>query len=199
MASLFLAFHGDSQMIGTGTSGWAGPAPNQLALLYPPSRMISVVNIGAVGYTIASLTAEVAAKIDVLYDSRKGVNVLVVWIGTNDLYNGGTPATIYSNLVTYCQARKAVGFKVVVVTMLPRSDAGIPGSFAADRLTFNANVRANYLTFADALADVAADSRIGDTGDELDLTYYQSDKIHPNATGHGVVATVLKTAVDRIA
>lgn len=198
MASLYLVAEGDSLTSGFGASGF-GVYPLQLALLYPPSRMVSVMNFGAVGDTIAGLTAEAAAEVTPVYDSRKNP-VLLVWIGTNDIYNGGTPAAVYADLVTYCAARRAAGYtRIVTFTLLPRSAAGTPAGFEADRLTFNANVRANYLTYADALADVALDARIGISGCELDTTYYNADKIHLNSTGYGVVAAIAKPAVDRIA
>lgn len=54
-------------------------------------------------------------------------------------------------------------------------------------------------TFADALADVAADTRIGDAGDELNTTYYHlTDRVHLNNAGYAVVAPIVKAAIDSI-
>ena len=51
-------------------------------------------------------------------------------------------------------------------------------------------VRAGWSDFADGLADVAADPRIGDDGDQFHRRYYRPDAIHPNAAGYGVMAAV---------
>lgn len=121
-------------------------------------------------------------------------NVITVFEVTNALYFGATATTAYNDLVTYCQAAQRRGFKVVVLTVLPRSDAGTPGSFETDRQTVNTNLRANWTTFADALADVAADSRIGDAGDETNTTYY-ADRVHPTTTGGGIIAQIVYDAI----
>ena len=44
--------------------------------------------------------------------------------------------------------------------------------------------------FADGLVDIAADPRIGDTGDELDGQFYLSDQLHLTNAGNAVMASV---------
>jgi len=134
------------------------------------------------------MTTEAPTKIDPYVWSSLTKDILIGWEGTNDLYYGASATTAYNNLVTYYTARRAAGFKVIVTTLLPRSNAGTPGSFEADRQTVNTNLRNNWASFGDALADVGADANMGDAGDELDLTYYDADKVHPNQTGNDYLA-----------
>ena len=50
------------------------------------------------------------------------------------------------------------------------------------------------LNYADAIINIAADSRMGDDGDQNDTAYY-ADGIHPNATGYGIIASYAANAV----
>ena len=99
MSSFYIVTEGDSL-----TSGNAGqtPYPVQLALLYTKNNMVAVSNMATSGARIANLVSEAAAQITAQYDARKGTNILVVWIGTNDLNDGTSPATIYTNVSGYC-------------------------------------------------------------------------------------------------
>ena len=47
------------------------------------------------------------------------------------------------------------------------------------------------------IADVAADTRIGDDGDEDDATYYV-DGVHLNDTGYGIVAQIVADAINTL-
>lgn len=198
MSALYALAEGDSLTVGNGTSGWS-VYPLQLALLYTDNRMISLPNVATGGETLADMTTEYATQIKPEYDSRKGSNVLLLWGGTNDMARGVggdfSAASAYARLVSYGQTAQADGFKMVAFTILPRQDVGTPAGFEAERLIFNADVRANYLTFANALADVAADSRLQDP---TNATYFNADLVHLTAAGYAVVAGIVKTAVDSL-
>jgi hypothetical protein len=56
-------------------------------------------------------------------------------------------------------------------------------------------VRDQWSEFADGLADIAADQRIGETGDELDRQFYKVDALHPNTAGNTVMAAVTAPVV----
>ena len=64
----------------------------------------------------------------------------------------------------------------MVLTVLPCSE---PVTFEATRLAFDALLRDSWPEFADGLADIAADPRIGDTGDNLDRQFYKPDAAAP--------------------
>ena len=170
--------------------------PTQAMKAFYPVKAIAYLphNFAVNSSQISGLTSR-ASEDDAYYSSSHARNTFVVWAGTNDITLGGLSATIaYNALVTYCQARRAVGWKVIVLTMLPRQE-NTDTTFEAKKVSFNANVVANWTTFADGLADVAADSRIGDAGDDADTTYYDPDRVHLNDTGYGVVAGIVKDAL----
>lgn len=186
-------FDGNSMTLGNTLPQGAVNFPDQtIALL---ARPVLEQNLGRSGKTIADMNADAAARIDPLIEKSRPANVVVCWEGTNYLRNGATAAQTITQLSTYCAARKAAGFKVVLLTILPCSYAGTPGSFEADRRTVNTSLRANWATYADALSDVAADARIGDAGDETDTAYYQ-DLLHMTQAGYAVVAGITKRAIE---
>lgn len=187
---------GDSMTAGNGaTAGLDYPA-QLLALL--GSGWVKL-NAGVGGQTLSDMQGDAASTLDPYRAAlRAGRPVLIAWGGTNDLFGGASAATTYSRLVTYCQARQAAGWRVVVLTILPRSNVGTPGTFEADRQTVNTNMRTNWPTFADALADVAADARLGDAGDETNATYY-ADLVHLTDAGYAIVAGLAQTAIQGMA
>ncbi len=191
-----IVFDGDSMTFGTGAGpvGLAGPSNATYPRLAADGITgATVYNFGVGGQTVLAMTTDAAAQIDVLYDSSR-LSIVAVFGGTNDLVNGAaSAATVYSRIVTYCQARRAAGWKVVVGTILPRSSANAGAAFEADRQTVNTSIRTNWATFADALADVGADATIGAAGAETNTAYY-SDAIHPTTLGYEIVASYFRTA-----
>lgn len=189
---------GDSHTAGFGL-GAAFAYPAQLNELLGRTTY-SVKNFGVSGQTVVQMQSDAATQIDPLVGACWTRNVLLAWGGTNDLRSGASSAaTAYADYVTYAQARRAAGASVVAFTLTPCSDATCTANgYEAKRLAFNTSVRASWATFADGLVDLAGDSRIGDAGDELDLTYYQADALHFNATGLGVAAALVQTAIGKL-
>ncbi|MEI6727320.1 MAG: SGNH/GDSL hydrolase family protein, partial [Actinomycetes bacterium] len=111
--------------------------------------------------TLADMIAQAPVRVDPHYDPMADANICVVMAGGGDLASGGDPQAVLDALQTYCAARRAAGFEVVVLTLLPRSD---PVGFDAARAVYNDMLRAQWPAFADGLADVAADPRIGADG-----------------------------------
>lgn len=194
----FYVFEGDSLTFGVGsTTGFNYPSQLLTALAYPASALSSV-NVSIGGATLATMTAEAAAQVDSLYAPNTAqLRCLILWGGTNDMGVGTalSGATTYASLVSYCQARRLVGWKVVVLTCLPRTWPGDPVDFETQRTAFNTLIRANYATFADGLADVAADSRIGDSGDQNDSTYFSGDTTHLTNTGYAIISSIVLPVV----
>jgi len=161
------------------------------------SEQWSISNFGVSGQATPSMIADADTQIDPLFSINRPRNIVVAWEGSNDLYFGATATEAYDNLVSYCNDRRDAGWKVVIVTLLPRSSSGTPGTFEADRQTVNANIRANWSTFADALADIAANTTIGEDGDETDTTYY-SDAVHPTDAAYDIIAPIVADAIESI-
>ncbi len=123
-------------------------------------------------------------------DNRFARNLLTVWAGSNDINANVTASTLYPQLVAYCQRAQESGFEVLVFTTLPRSSSS--STQEAERVSYNALIRANYASFADGLVDVALDASLTDP---TNLTYY-SDGTHLTNTGTTVVAALAVSAIN---
>ena len=121
-------------------------------------------------------------------------NVAAVWLGVNTPRNGeGTYTDAFHYLVALCSQLQRRGFRVVVLTWTSCSD-----EVSLGRDAFNTLVRAQWPLFADALADVAADSRIGAAGAYSNTTYFHDDQRHLIQAGHEIVGPIVGAAVDSI-
>jgi lysophospholipase L1-like esterase len=207
-AAPLLIFDGNSMTYGAGSSGISGTYPNQLiAALADP---VVGGNFGVSGQETDGMIADSPAQIDPLCSfTTRTKNVVVAWEGTNDIRAGASAATAFANLKAYCQARKDVGYRVILLTIPPRSDVGTPGTFDDDRSSVNASLRADFptsttatrvfrpgvgVTYADLLVDVAANATIGDAGDEANTTYYD-DLVHMTDAGYALVAADVRGAL----
>lgn len=149
---------------------------------YLPTR-----NFATSGAGIATLSGR-AATVDAAYSAGRVSNVLFVLIGANNLASGD-PAAFVASLKTYCQARQAVGWKVVLATVLPQTISG----FNTNRNTANALIVADP-TFYDGLARFDLDATMGCDACASNLTYY-SDGKHPTAAGQALLALIANAAI----
>ena len=147
--------------------------------------------------SLEEMTAAAPAEVDAHWREHADANICVVMGGNRELSGRMDPARIQEKLAAYCLGRRAAGFQVVVLTYLPRDNK--PPSFEAGRQALNDLLRSHCAEYADGLADIAADPRIGDPKDCLDLTYYQEDGLHPNAAGDAVMAEVTAPVVNGLA
>lgn len=159
--------------------------PGQTLAMVP--RVVQSYVSSSPSAKIADMLAEAPLEVDARYDAEADLNVCVVLAGGGDFHVGATAASVYKALRTYCLQRRAAGFSVVVVSVLPSSR---PETFAAARMAYNAMLRSGWDDFADGFADVAADRRIGDDGDQLDRQFYLSDELHLTNAGNAVMAAV---------
>lgn len=159
--------------------------PVQTLAVVPKACQSLVSSTGSA--KIADMLADAPFEVDVHYNPYADLNVCVVLAGGGDFRLGASAASIYSSLRSYCEQRRAVGFRVVVLSVLPSNR---PQTFEATRLAYNTMLRAQWPKFADGLVDVAADPRIGDFGDELDTQFYLTDQLHLTNAGNAVMAAV---------
>lgn len=186
-----VVFDGNSLTSGFGLLNPADPYPAQvLASLGATWRG---VNVGFPSQQTPELITQAATRVDRFYNPSRTKNVVVVWEATNHIQIGGATAQqAHDSLQTYVQARQAVGWKVVVLNVLPRASDN-----DTTRASVNTLINANTMGY-NALSNVAANSSIGDNGDETDTTYYQSDQVHLTATGAGVVSGLTATAIGTV-
>ena len=175
----------DGGSIIRGSASTAGhDYPSQTVARLP--RMWSSFNSGSSAATLAFMLADAPATVDAHYDPTADANVCVLMGGAIDLEQRRELSAVMQDLRAYCAARRAAGFTVIVTTFLPRSSPG----FEEQRQAYNAAVRAQWPEFADGLADLASDPRIGDPLDCYDTAYYSPDATHPNDGGYAVMAEV---------
>lgn len=190
-----VVFDGCSLVDDAGVAPEDGMPAQVMALL---TGGLDMESLGVGGQTTRMMAADAAAEVDPLCNPARPANILVCWEGTNDLiYGTARPydaRQAYRHLAAYCKARQRAGFRVVICTVLPR---GRSAAFYEARNALNAELRAHWRSFADALADIAADKIIGADGAEIDATYYR-DTVHLTAAGYGIVARVVADAVERL-
>jgi lysophospholipase L1-like esterase len=179
-----IVFDGDSLTAGSGATD---PYPSQFARMWPGP--LSWINFGIGGQRMQDMLANAPRQVDPLYNPRIGRCVVVAWGGTNDLALWKhSPQVVYTSVRDYCLGRLRAGFEVVVLTTLPRSDIKSYPGFEPNRQDLNYLIRCNWREFADALADVAADPKLGESGAELNQEYFNPDRVHLNNDGLGLVA-----------
>jgi lysophospholipase L1-like esterase len=187
---------GNSLTAGDGTTVTTHSYPGQVNQILTTLGVNALVqNFGVNSQTTLDMLAHAHAQIDPLFNPKFNVNVVVAWEGTNQLYFGGTGAQAYQTLLQYCLGRRAAGFKVLILTILPRANAGVPVTFEMDRNFVNSALRNNWQEFADGIVDVAADPRLQDA---TNRTYYLSDGAHLNDAGYQIVAQQVGAAVLRL-
>lgn len=188
----YILFLGDSL-----TEGIAVPQPYP-SLIVSPSNFTNI-NLGVSSKSAATIYAEA----DTVTNSRTGSNktddIIVVWAGSVDLYQavGTTNAqNAFNSLKAYCLKEKALGAKVVVLTMLPRPNNTVVFS-KTEYLAYNALIRAHWSEFADALADVQSDPTIGPDASNYNTAYY-ADTVHLTQAGYVIVARYVQDALHSI-
>lgn len=185
-----MVFDGDSL-----TTASSGDYPSQL-IASLPGTVVQVgvgktFNVAVGGQTIATMLTNAASNVDSKFEAGK-YNYVFILGGTNDVAAGDNATTVYNRIVSYCTARRSAGFRVVVSTLTHK------GNPAQNTIidSINTSIRANWATFADALADLDADSRLQNPAD---TTYFQADQLHYNTSGAAVVASIAKAALKGLA
>jgi lysophospholipase L1-like esterase len=178
-----LLLEGDSITVGAAASenyqnGW-GPKLAQTTPR-PTDYVLSAVS-GATFTNIESRQAALITSIQAVVAAGR-VPILFLLTGANDQpATAGAALTLYNRIVTWANAVRAAGAKLVLCT----SVASNPASFAAwdgtGRPALNGYIRGDASKF-DALCDFAADSQLN----VWSLTNYFDD-LHPNDTGHAVM------------
>lgn len=121
-----------------------------------------------------------------------GRNVITLWAGTNDIFQGATAQQTFSGLQYLTRQYKVQGWRVIVSSMISRTtvDAG--------KNSYNALIRAYWPTFADGFADLAADPNLGADGANANASFFQADGIHLLlATDINNVVPIMQRAVNR--
>lgn len=197
----FVMFHGNSLTAGNGTTNADLKQYAQQVRTLMNASFDGICR-GLGGYTTPQLITDATTNCDPFIckalpggNANAGnlTNIFVGWEGRNDVVvAGASGSTAYNNLVTYYNARKAAGWTVVAMTVLPSTSLS-----EADRTTINSGLRANSANYADALCDVASDTTIGQAGQNSNTTYYV-DGVHCTDAGYGIVANYVKATLQTL-
>lgn len=194
-----IIFQGDSICIASQESaspayyGYAKMLVTQ-GLLTKPAAAYSFAGGGQqLQNQIGTFSSTVGVPLAAYSDNR----VVLLASGTNDFNVGGrTKAQIYADMQTYCGLVRGAGGKVIICTILPAT--GYSGAGETARLDLNADIRANWSSFADGLCDFAdLSSTMGATGAQSNTTLYQ-DGLHPTRYGQSLLAAKAAAAFNAL-
>lgn len=177
------------------TLGLDGTFPYNHYITLPTYNGIALngTNVGISGWTLQQMYASAPIDVNPLFNSRAGLNVLVIWGGTNDIsVSGQSPQQAFANLQAFAQRQRQLGWKVIVATMIARS------GFNTQKTALDNLIRQNWTQFADGLSDVAANFNLGDDNATTNLTYYQPDGTHLTDTGYALVGSIMQTAIEKL-
>jgi lysophospholipase L1-like esterase len=177
------------------TVGFGATAPYPATIATALSTTASNQGVGATGWNYNSggttggnsLINLAAANVDPLLASltcNGSQPYLILFAGTNDIFYGASGATTYASFQTYLAARISAGWlasHIIAVPILKRS-----GDSDADRAAYNSGVingAGSYL-----LARTDLDANIGCSTCNTNLTYFQSDQVHPTNAGLNIIA-----------
>lgn len=204
-----LVFHGDSITFGTGvlTNFVQYLIANEQPLVPAPYQLNPInYGIGGQGFHYVydtninpnNLCVDATNRVDPQLIPGK-TNVLVTFAGTNDIWpqlGNSTAAQTYGYFTNgYAPQRVAAGWttspnKWVVVCMLPRQNLD-----DTIRQSYNALLVSGASTYGYAIARSDLDAFVGCSGCQSNLTYFQSDFIHPTSAGDLIISQLLKSLI----
>jgi lysophospholipase L1-like esterase len=192
-----LIFAGDSQMTwGTNTSQYI--LRNKVPFPHYDTIAIS-------GEYASNLATSEAPQADALYKSSARNNWIILWAGTNDIWSGGaistTGRTTANYLWAFCDARRAVGYKVLVVTMNPRGNhTTVYSPTWANkeqwRQNYNTIIRNEWTDHADLMVDAALYAETNWGTYPAENTTYIGDTVHCTAAGGAAIAQLIVDALN---
>lgn len=152
---------------------------------------IRFYNFGVGGQTTTNMSTDAAVQIDTLYNPAVK-NILIVWEVTNDIGFTQSVSGAVSRMTSYCNARRAVGWKVVLLTCIPRGGLSVSGqtqpSYDNDLITANTSLIAGEGVFADKVIDLRSDSRLSFVNP---IYYREGDVTHLNQEGYRIVVEMI--------
>jgi lysophospholipase L1-like esterase len=190
----------DGNSLTLGTAG--NPGGKSYPMLLSESRLakdnnMKIINRGVNSQTTQHMIDDYTS--DILPLKSLGTNILIVWECTNDLYFGATVKEAFDNSKSYCQKARSDGWKVIVMSALPRGQLKLDGSsistYNAQLDSINYLLYANWHKFADAYVDVRGDKRLTDYRNSV---YFSSDSIHLAEAGYKVVVDLLKPVIESL-
>jgi len=148
--------------------------PDQLFILINNYIDYRVRNVATGGEQLPQMITDAPTHIDPYFQTA-GICFLLG--GINDTVVGGASNdTVYARTKTFCDARRAAGWTMVIMTY-PNATMSV----------VNDSIQANWVTFADDIVDLAEAPCIGEAADHYDPVYFV-DAIHMTVAGYAIIA-----------
>jgi len=158
----------------------------------------TMYNLGDGGLSSTDVLTRAACGVDQYFNEQSNFNVVVLWIGVNDiLVHKKSAIKIYRNIRDYGHSRRAKGWKVVVCTEVSIKSTGLIGNYEPLRLKLNTMITENWMDFADALADLGGEPDIGAMR-AFESSEFFCDSVHLSNRGYQVVAAEIRRAINSL-
>ncbi len=161
------------------------------------------VNLGNPGKSASAINYSSSALGLTYCNSNHGPNLATTADGTNDFagLSYATGSNVAQTLADQIQLLTTAGCKVFVGTMISRGNAGgapVNGqTWAFNKNDINAQIRQLWKAWgATGIIDFAADPIMGSDTGNANLTYYNTDQIHPTDPGYALMATAASNSVN---
>ena len=171
--------------------------PQLLAATLPmATNGTQVINKGVGGQQTSQMIADATTEIDSLYEEDRTC-ILIAWEVGNDIYFNNDVAAAQIRFAEYCNARRAIGWKVIAITCTPRisfTDAGQQATYESRLQQANTWMLDNYSSFCDAIVNARQDARL----QTVSSTYWNPDNIHLKQSGYEVLMTGIIEAISNL-
>lgn len=171
--------------------GMTATEPDQLFTALGSPADTAIFNCGQPSIPMAAINGTNGRnRIKELMDAYPEITKRVarVHAGINDLRAGTTDTVIYDAIKAYCEWLRGLGVKVIVSTINTQViDATYTQQAENRRVLINNKLRAEGLTFADAVLDYDG---ITELADPANPTWYASDKLHQTGNTYQLKAAL---------
>jgi lysophospholipase L1-like esterase len=191
-----IVFDGDSITQGSGVGSFTDTWPYLVQQTLGASTW-DIADLGLGGTDAGACNIRYSKQCAPLFETARGLNYVVILIGTNNLVAGGGAVDIYALILAYVQKAvwKGTNFKVYVCGVTGRQDALWLASPTAEtqRGLLNAMLKANpdrayhgYVDFpANTILNTAPSSHF-------------PDRVHPNALGNALMASIAAAKIAEV-
>ena len=150
------------------------------------------INLGVSGKYMAAINTDRDTILNPLYGSSTE-NVVIIWAGINDIFFGENALDTFNALKDFGQYEQSLGVKVIVLTTINHMT-----SFTEPiRNEYNTMIRNQWSTFADGIADVAANDNFGLSTSHTNPVYY-ADQVHLTNAGYELIAEIVQPVLDEV-
>lgn len=176
------------------TDGWncESEFPYKKLLAFGDSIEVDKISYG--GATSWELNYRADNCYNDMLDIEK-VNIIVLWIGVNDiLVHNKMAENVFHNIEYYCKNRRSEGWNVILCTEISMAGKRNNVVYDKERQILNQMIYNKRNDLAVGIADLARSCKIGSTGSYNDSNYF-CDGVHLTKLGTIEVASTIERAI----